>query len=107
MKLAWFSKERNRLQKSERIDQLLEKAIDGDNADIQGSYTDHTPKSPYLQRMTYEPFYGDELEAFEMIVDKYQKKNMKMSEAIEEAIEDGWLFVDQQGMLRVSEEEPA
>ena len=108
MKLAWFRREKPQ-KNQDVIDDMLTKAVDSENADLQGSYTDYsdsTGAGAYLQRMTYSPFYGDELEAFESIMDKYMKRGKKQSDAIEDAIDDGWLEIDKEGMLRVADEEP-
>lgn len=76
----------------------------------QGNYTDHV-QEPYSKRMQFAPISGDELEAFEWIMNRLDNEHPeaghKQSALMDWGLDEGWFFVDKEGMLRVTQEPPA
>lgn len=75
----------------------------------QGAYTDHG-QSAYSLRMATEPFFGEELEAFEWVMnhlaEKYPDLADSQTKLIDKALDEGWMFTGDEGELRVTEEAP-
>ena len=99
--LSWF-------QKAKAIPAPAEgDAVDPATAAMQGSYTDHH-ESAYAIRQKIAPLHGDELEAFDWVLDKLAKENPKarQSELIDLGFDEGWFVEGKRGELRVSQEAP-
>lgn len=92
--MVWFTKAKEDGGKSPE-DQAAEMQ--------QGNYTDYTG-SPYEIRQQIAPLYGDELEAFTWVLNTKYKKIKSQSDAIDQALSDGWFVEGPQGELRVSKD---
>ena len=75
----------------------------------QGGYTDHA-QSAYSLRQSTEPLHGEELEAFEWVInhmaEKYPQLAESQSKLIDKAMDENWFFTGDEGELRVTEESP-
>lgn len=98
--LGWFQK-----AKKAQVPQVN---ADQESLDVHGKYTDHC-RSAYDLRMQIAPLHGDELEAFDWILNKMEKDHPEarsQSDLIDFAFDDGWFVEGKRGELRVVEEPP-
>jgi len=87
-----------------------EPSVDEQTADMQGKYTDYHD-SAYSLRQSIAPLHGEELEAFEWVLNKMAEDHPEsahsQAELIERGFDDRWFIYGKQGELRVTQEPPA
>lgn len=73
----------------------------------QGSFTDFS-RSAYALRQSLDPLHGEELMAFNWVMDQMEREHpdLSRSEQIEQAFVEGWFEHGVRGELRVSREMP-